>query len=141
MIWWHKHVVCHVTRHIASIRAISNTTSFLRSLQIQLTSCSATILRLTGLKSTRSASSLPPLNVTSFDLVTSWSGRRCEVRSGGWKNNRWENFIVFSIAFNLPTNWPLRCALKEQFYLYIVSYHVTRSGLSSLILQSWDNLI
>ena len=31
----------------------------------------ATTLRPTGLEPTRSASSLPPLNVTSFDLVTS----------------------------------------------------------------------
>ncbi len=94
-------------RHIASIWAI-NTTSFLRSLQIQLTSSNATTLRPTGLEPTRTASSLPPLNVTSFDLVTSWSVRRSEVRSGGWKNNRRENPIVFLIAFSLTTNWDLR---------------------------------
>ena len=113
-------MACHVTRHIASIRAISNATSFLRSLWIQLTSSNATTLRPTGLEPTRSASSLPPLNVTSFDLVTSWSVRRSEVRSGGWKNNRRKNPIAFSIAFSLPMKWPLRCALKEQFYLHIV---------------------
>ena len=86
----------------------------------QLTSSNAITFRPTGLEPTRSVSSLPPLNVTSFDLVTSWSVRRSEVRSGGWKNNRRENPIVFSIAFSLPTKWPLRCALEEQFYLHII---------------------
>ncbi len=50
---------------------IRDATSFLQGLQIQLTSSNATTLRPTGLEPTRTVSSLPPLNVTSFDLVTS----------------------------------------------------------------------
>ena len=111
-----------MTRHIASIRAISNATSFLQKLWIQLTSSNAITLRPIGLESTKSASSLPPLNITSFDLVTSESVRRSEVRSGGWKNNRRENPIVFLIAFSFTTKWTLRCALEEQFYLHIVPH-------------------
>ncbi len=80
----------------------------------------ARVLRPTGLKPTRTASSLPPLNITSFDLATSWSvrrseveSRRSEVRSGGWKNNRRENPIAFSIAFSLTMNEDLCLTCTE----------------------------
>ena len=120
-----------MTRHIASIRAISNATSFLWSLWIQLTSSNATTLRPIELKPTRSASSLPLLNVTSFDLVTSWSIRRSDVKSGGWKNNRRKDPIVFSIAFSFTTNWTQRCALDK----YLFYYHTCTSYCTT-----WPNL-
>ena len=126
-----------MTRHIASIRAISNATSFLRSLWIQLTSSNATTLRPTGLEPTRSASSLPSLNVTSFDLVTSWSIRRSEVKSGSWKNNRRENPIVFSIAFSFTTNWILRCALDEYLFYYH-TYTLYRTTWPDLAYLAWS---
>ncbi len=113
-------------RHIVSIQVISNITSFLQSLQIQLTSSNATTLRLIGLESIRNASSLPTHNITFFDLVTFWLVRMSEVRSGDWKNNRRENPIAFSIAFSLITNWDLR--LIGAFSVH--AEHPTRSTSS-----------
>ncbi len=59
-------------------------------------------------------------------------GSRPHCKGLSWRINRWENSIVFSIAFSLPTNWTLRCALEEYsfYYLHIISQHVTRSGLT-----------
>ena len=64
-------MTCYVTWQIASILAISHTTLFLQSLQIQLTSSNTITLKPIKLELTKSASSLPPLNVTSFNLVIS----------------------------------------------------------------------
>ena len=134
----------HVTWHIAFIWTISNTASFLWSLWIQLTFSNATTLKPTGLELPRSASSFPSLNITFFDLVTPWSIRRFEVRSGGWKNNRRENPIAFLIAFSTYELNPTLCSwgvFVLLSYLHIILYHMTWSSLPGLIPRSWDKSI
>ncbi len=83
--------------------------------------------------------------------------RRSEVRSGGWKNNRRENPIAFSIAFSLVTNWDLRLTqassvhaeyptrsissascmrlLGWQFYS---SFYIVNRNRSNLYIKSYD---
>ncbi len=70
----------HMIQHISSIQAIFNMTSFLQSLWIQLTFLNAITFKPTRLEPTKSASLLLLLKIISFDLVTSWSVKKSEVK-------------------------------------------------------------